>query len=509
MTEFELIARIGQLFAGVPRNGFEEPGDDCTVLGIGGGESLLFTADLLTEGIHFLRNTTPPYELGRKALAVNLSDVAAMGGRSVATLLSVALPPDVSDEWTEAFLRGYRDLSAEEGVMLAGGDTTSSRHDITVNVTVVGRTADHCIKRRSDARAGDAIVVAGVLGASGAGLRDLLAGNLDTPNARIHNAPVAQTAEGLWLGERTEVHAMTDLSDGLASDLRHIAEQSHVGATVDLERIPIAPGSDLVTALTGGRLQAALHGRTRSPAGALPGFRIPLRPPALPDRHRHQSRGRHNRLARLRPTCRDRLARVRTQRLSPYPQAEELLPFGKYSEKAENPLKRLIYSLSWEHNPLSYHGRFQAIPPRHAVGSMRMYADRPSDEPDAAGPDTGRFGAHRAGGRVARLGPQDRRFPDPSYPDARYGTPRRTRHHPPVTPGGRTQRGRTGRRADLFDEALPLGTQPYGGGDTADAARLRRSVLRSRLDPAPLLQRRGAETGHTLSAHNGSTAQTR
>ena len=252
MTEFELIARIGQLFAGVPRNGFEKPGDDCTVLGISGSESLLFTADLLTEGIHFLRNTTPPYELGRKALAVNLSDVAAMGGRSVATLLSVALPPDVSDEWTEAFLRGYRDLSAEEGVMLAGGDTTSSRHDITVNVTVVGRTADHCIKRRSDARAGDAIVVAGVLGASGAGLRDLLAGNLDTPNARIHNAPVAQTAEGLWLGERTEVHAMTDLSDGLASDLRHIAEQSHVGATVDLERIPIAPGSDLVTALTGG-----------------------------------------------------------------------------------------------------------------------------------------------------------------------------------------------------------------------------------------------------------------
>ena len=73
--------------------------------------------------------------MGRKALAVNLSDVAAMGGRSVATLLSVALPPDVSDEWTEAFLRGYRDLSAEEGVMLAGGDTTSSRHDITVNVT--------------------------------------------------------------------------------------------------------------------------------------------------------------------------------------------------------------------------------------------------------------------------------------------------------------------------------------------------------------------------------------
>lgn len=252
MTEFELIARIGQLFGDVPRNGFEEPGDDCTVFGIGGGESLLFTTDLLTEGIHFLRATTPPYELGRKALAVNLSDVAAMGGRSVATLLSVALPPDAAGDWAEAFLRGYRDLSAEEGVMLAGGDTTSSQRDITVNVTVVGRAADRCIKRRSDARTGDAIVVAGALGASGTGLRDLLAGRPDTANARIHNAPVAQTAEGIWLGERTEVHAMMDLSDGLASDLRHILARSHVGAAVDLERIPIAADSDLTTALTGG-----------------------------------------------------------------------------------------------------------------------------------------------------------------------------------------------------------------------------------------------------------------
>ncbi len=252
MTEFELIARIGQLFAEVPRNGFEEPGDDCTVLSVGGGESLLLSTDLLTEGIHFLRGTTPPYELGRKALAVNLSDIAAMGGRTVATLLSVALPPDAAGEWAEAFLEGYRDLSSEEGVTLAGGDTTSSRRDITINVTVIGRAADSHIKRRSAALPGDVIVAAGRLGASGAGLRDLLAGNSDTPNARIHNAPVAQTAEGVWLGGRTEVHAMMDLSDGLASDLRHIMERSHVGAAIDVERIPVADGSDVVTAVTGG-----------------------------------------------------------------------------------------------------------------------------------------------------------------------------------------------------------------------------------------------------------------
>lgn len=252
MTEFELIARIGQLFAEVPRNGFEEPGDDCTVLGIGGGESLLFTTDLLTEGIHFLRDKTPPYELGRKALAVNLSDVAAMGGHAVATLLSLALPADAAGRWAEAFLRGYRDLSAEEGVMLAGGDTTASCSGITVNVTVVGRAADAQIKRRSDARTGDIVFVGGPLGASAAGLRDLLAGRHDTPNARIHNAPAAQTAEGRWLGGRPEVHAMTDLSDGLASDLRHIMERSHVGAAIDIERLPLAAGADVETAVTGG-----------------------------------------------------------------------------------------------------------------------------------------------------------------------------------------------------------------------------------------------------------------
>jgi len=252
MTELELIARIGQLFAAVPRNGFEEPGDDCTVLAAGDGQSLLFTTDLLTEGIHFLRAATPPYELGRKALAVNLSDVAAMGGRSVATLLSVALPPEAAGGWAEAFLRGYRDLSAEQGVMLAGGDTASSQRDITVNVTVIGRAADGCIKRRSDARTGDAIVLTGPLGASAAGLRDLLAGRSGTPNARIHNAPVAQTAEGAWLGLRPEVHAMMDLSDGLASDLRRIMERSQVGASIDLERLPIAAGADRIDAVTGG-----------------------------------------------------------------------------------------------------------------------------------------------------------------------------------------------------------------------------------------------------------------
>lgn len=283
MTEHQLIARVARLCATLPANGFEPIGDDCTVLPAGDGRALVFTTDLLTEGVHFLRRTTPPYELGRKALAVNLSDVAAMGARPVATLLSLALPPETPDAWIDDFLRGYGDLAREEGVALAGGDTTSSRNGVTINVTAMGEASIACLKRRRDAREGDILLVTGSLGASAAGLRDLLAGRADTPCARRHNTPAARTAEGAWLGTRSEVHAMMDLSDGLAGDVRRILEQSHAGAEIDLEKIPVAEGSDLRTALTGGEDYELLL--TAAP-GSLPElatdfearFGLPLRP---------------------------------------------------------------------------------------------------------------------------------------------------------------------------------------------------------------------------------------
>ena len=141
MTEFGFIDSIKTLFAPLPDNGFEGIGDDCSVLSVGGGESLVFTADLLTEGVHFLRTATSPRELGRKSLAVNLSDVAAMGARPVATLLSIALPADAADAWAAEFMLGYRELSEEFGVTLAGGDTTRSAAGITINVKAIGRIA--------------------------------------------------------------------------------------------------------------------------------------------------------------------------------------------------------------------------------------------------------------------------------------------------------------------------------------------------------------------------------
>ena len=253
------------------------------MLPLGGGESLVFTADLLTEGVHFLRAATTPRELGGKSLAVNLSDVAAMGARPIATLLSIALPADAAGAWAAEFMEGYRELSETFGTALIGGDTTRSESGITINVTAIGRAPDAHVKRRDAAREGDIVFVAGELGASGAGLRDILAGRYDTPLAAVHRNPEPQVGEGAWLGARSEVHAMMDLSDGLASDLGHILDRSSAGAEVELSLIPVAPGSDLRAAACGGEdykllLTADPSAADRLAADYLARFGSPLYP---------------------------------------------------------------------------------------------------------------------------------------------------------------------------------------------------------------------------------------
>lgn len=266
MTEFGFIEHIRTLFADLPSNGFEGIGDDCAVLPLGRGESLVFTTDLLAEGVHFLRHATTARELGRKSLAVNLSDVAAMGATPVATLLSLSLPPDATDTWATEFMEGYHTLSAQYGVTLAGGDTTASKSGIVINITAIGHVADGQIKRRGDACEGDVILVGGPLGESGAGLRDILAGRYDTSAATVHRNPEPQVAEGVWLGARAEVHAMMDISDGLASDLTHILTASDMGAEVDLEHIPVGPSADTETAVCAGEDYKLLF--TANPAHA-------------------------------------------------------------------------------------------------------------------------------------------------------------------------------------------------------------------------------------------------
>ncbi len=251
--EFGLIEQIKTLCEILPSNGFEGIGDDCARLAIGGGESLLFTSDMLIERVHFLREATSPYELGGKSLAVNLSDVAAMGATPIASLLSLSIPSELRGEWIEEFMRGYRDMSAEFGVSLIGGDTTASKGDLSINITAIGRCEDGFIRRRCDARAEDVIATTGLLGASGAGLADILRGEYSTLNASIHRNPKPQVHEGYFLAHECEgVRAMMDISDGIGSDLHHILNLSGVCAEIELSQIPIAEGATLHQALSSG-----------------------------------------------------------------------------------------------------------------------------------------------------------------------------------------------------------------------------------------------------------------
>jgi len=250
--EFDFIESISEIFRSMPSNGFEGIGDDCAVLPIGGEEALVFTSDMLNEGVHFLTDKSTPFQIGYKSLMVNISDVAAMGAKPVATLLSLALPNDKFGEWSAEFMRGYKKASKKYGVKLIGGDTVGSKTGVCMSVTAIGRAPMANIKRRSAAKVGDVIMVTGKLGASAAGLRDVLAGKLSTRNAKIHLMSEAQVREGEWLGQQTSVHAMADISDGIASDLQHILDKSKRGAIISEQNIPIARGASFHDAICGG-----------------------------------------------------------------------------------------------------------------------------------------------------------------------------------------------------------------------------------------------------------------
>ena len=219
-------------------------GDDCAVMPTGEGE-LLFSTDLLMEGVHFLRNESSPEDVGWKAAAVNLSDIAAMGGTPVATFLSIALPKEAQGEWADRFIEGYTDISRQYDVPLLGGDTTSSLRDIAVNVGILGRCPSGRRLMRNGAKVGETIYVTGPLGDSAGGLQAILKGIERTEDVtRLicrHKRPIPRIEAGRLLMESGKAGAMMDISDGIGSDLRHIMKASGVGAVIDLERLPLSP----------------------------------------------------------------------------------------------------------------------------------------------------------------------------------------------------------------------------------------------------------------------------
>jgi thiamine-monophosphate kinase len=223
-------------------------GDDCAVIPWRGRQRLLVTTDLLIDGVHFLKNKISPFDLGYKSLAVNLSDIAAMGGTPRWAFLSVAIPPETEIDWLKAFFRGWRKLSSRTKVYLLGGDTTRSLNHLVINVAVLGEAEEKFIKYRSGARPGDIVAVTGDLGDSEGGLRLILQNPGDnklTSRERYllqrHYLPRPHLEEGQFLASQPEVRAMIDVSDGIDSDLRRIMESSRCGVKINLEELPVSP----------------------------------------------------------------------------------------------------------------------------------------------------------------------------------------------------------------------------------------------------------------------------
>ena len=255
LGELGLIRRIREGARGAPASGVPVGiGDDAAVLAVTPGAALLATTDLVIEDVHFRRAWAAPADVGWKAMAVNLSDIAAMGGVPRWALIALAVPGDTTAADVDAFYGGLREAAAPHGVAIVGGDTSQSPRGWLVSVTLLGEHAGRP-RLRSTARAGDAIAVTGTLGRSAAGLAVLEMGADEArrhgvPEAvidevtRAHLRPRARVAEGQWLGAAGDVHAMLDCSDGLAADLGHICRESAVGARVALDLVPIASGAE-------------------------------------------------------------------------------------------------------------------------------------------------------------------------------------------------------------------------------------------------------------------------
>ncbi len=229
MNEFDLIARLAgtlpadaSVVVGV--------GDDCAVLDVGLADRwLLFKTDAVVEGIHFTPSATPE-QIGHKALARALSDIAAMAGTPTHALVTLALAGTFDVSFVEGIYRGMNALAARHKVAIVGGETTTNPERMLISIALLGWAAkDKCV-RRSGAKVGDAIFVTGELGGS-------LAGR--------HLEFEPRLSEARWLAKSFSIHSMIDLSDGLAGDLRHILKVSDVGAELLAKAIPVSRAAKL------------------------------------------------------------------------------------------------------------------------------------------------------------------------------------------------------------------------------------------------------------------------
>ncbi len=246
-SERELIQKIHQACNDSADGLVKGIGDDCCEVNAQG--SWLISTDTLVDSIHFDRSWHLPELLGRKSLAVNLSDIAAMGGRPRFVLLSLCLPEDLDGEWISRWLDGVLEMLQQFDCRLIGGDTVQGK-GLVLTVTVLGEPVGNGAIYRSGASVGDTVWVSGTLGSAGGGL-ELLAvekrnpGSLDLsrwqPLLDAHLDPLPCIELGMELAESGLVTAMQDISDGIATDLAHICQASGTGALIKVEQLPFLP----------------------------------------------------------------------------------------------------------------------------------------------------------------------------------------------------------------------------------------------------------------------------
>ena len=250
-TEFDIIRQLAEGQRVSRKEIRLGIGDDAAVLDIPDGYELVISTDTINQGVHFPDDTTPS-DIGYKSLAVNLSDLAAMGAEPFAVNLSLSLP-DADASWLEEFADGFLSLASQHRVQLAGGDTT--RGPLSISVTVMGLVPVSKAMRRSTAKTGDSVYVTGTLGDAGAALMGKLGElKLNGPQDRAFsgrfNRPQPRVEAGIAL--RNIASSCIDISDGLVADLGHILEQSHAGAMVYVDQLPLSDSFREVFDLAGG-----------------------------------------------------------------------------------------------------------------------------------------------------------------------------------------------------------------------------------------------------------------
>jgi len=255
LTEDELVAAIRERLRAVPAARLAVGiGDDAAVWQPSRSNRSVVTTDALVEGVHFTRAGMRAEEIGHRALAANLSDLAAMGARPVLATIALGIPAGTDPAWILACYDGIAALAARTQCAIAGGDVTRAPA-VVFAITAIGEVRPSNLKLRSGASPGDVVAVTGPLGASRAGLcaaverPELAADPAFGAALRAYRSPEPRLAEGRWLAASRHVRAMMDGSDGLSTDLNRLCAASAAGA--EIERVPIAPAAQAVAAAAG------------------------------------------------------------------------------------------------------------------------------------------------------------------------------------------------------------------------------------------------------------------